>query len=80
MRKTTDAGPSSPDIQLRYLFGHFYMLGKDTGTMMHLKKLVIVTFIFKVVHVCYIAQRCGCFTVLIFIQFENIFQNECSKS
>ena len=36
--KTTDEGPSSPDSQLGYLFGHFYMFGKDIGTMMHLKQ------------------------------------------
>ena len=39
--------------RLRYLHGHVYMLGKDIGTMMHLKTLVIVTFVFRIV--CYSA-------------------------
>ena len=36
--KTTDAGSSSPDIQLRYsLNRHINMFGKDIGTVVHPK-------------------------------------------
>ena len=55
--------PLSPDIQVRYLLGHVYMFGKDIGTVMHLKRMVIMTFVFRVV--CYIAQCSGCVSALI---------------
>ena len=47
--KFTDACPSCPDIQLRYLLGHVNMLGNDIGTVLHRH----CDFLFRVV--CYSA-------------------------
>ena len=43
------------------------MFGKDIGTVMHPKTLVIVTFVFSVV---WFAKCCGHYTALILVQFR----------